>query len=114
MSEDQQPLEAVVLGLVNSYLNRRLGAKHDISWAKAKESETGKQEYSEKKLKLARDAFLAIRARTGVDFIEYFVSTLCSVPQHLPDATFVNLSQQLYKDTDRIRTLTMLALSARS
>jgi len=114
MTEEQQPLEIILLNLVKAYLSRRLAGKYSIEWKAAKESEDGRKEYDDKKNKLARDAFLAIRARTGADFIEYFVSTLCSVPQHMSDSTFTSLSTQLYQDTERVRTLTMLALSARS
>jgi CRISPR-associated protein Cmx8 len=114
MAEDQKPLEGVLFELVGHYLSRRLESKFDITWKGAKESDGAKKEYGEKRAKIAKDAFLAVRARTGADFIDYFVSTLCSVPQHLPEQSFIHLSKQLYLDTDRVRTLTLLALSARS
>ena len=63
--------------------------------------------------KLARDAFLAIRSRTGQDFIDYFASTLCSVSQNMNEHDFTALTKALLEDTDKVRTLTMLALSAR-
>lgn len=114
MSEEEKPLEGVVLGLVAQYLRRKLKTRYAIEWESAKGSEPGKKEYEDKKGKLAKEAFLASRARTGTDFIEYFVATLCSVPQYLPEATFLALSKQLYSDTERVRTLTLLALSAHS
>ena len=114
MSDEEKALESTVYDLVGGYLGRRLKMKYGLEWATAQSTGDGKREYEDKKGKLARDAFLAIRARTGADFIEYFVGTLCSVPQFLPEAAFLSLSKQLYEDTDRVRTLTMLALSARS
>lgn len=114
MSEEDKPLEGVVLDLVGRYLSRKLKSKYDLEWESAQSTDGGKRNYEEKKGKLAKDAFLAVRARTGADFIEYFVSTLCSVPQFLPEERFLSLSKQLYQETDRVRTLTMLALSARS
>lgn len=111
--EEPRSLESVVFDLVGRYLMRKLKSKYDLDWESAKAGERRK-EFDDKKAKLARDAFLAIRARTGSDFIEYFVATLCSVPQFLPEQTFLSLSQQLYSQTDRVRTLTLLALSARS
>ena len=114
MPEEQKPLEAIVLGVVGQYLSRKLESKYGIKWEAAKNSEAGKREYEEKKGKLAKEAFLASRARTGTDFVEYFVGSLCSVPQFLPDANFLFLSSQLYAQTERVRTLTLLALSARS
>ena len=113
MTEQSQELEAVVLKVVKSYVSRKLAAKYGLEWNTASKSEEGKRDWEERKTKVAKDAFLAVRARTGADFIEYFVSTLCSVPQHLPEETFITLSKQLYLDTDRVRTLTLLALSAR-
>lgn len=114
MSEEEKPLEGVVLGVVGQYLRRKLDTKYGIEWEKAKATDAGKREYEDKKAKLAREAFLGVRARTGADFVEYFVATLCSVPQFLPESTFLSLSKQLYADTERIRTLTLLALSAKS
>ena len=65
------------------------------------------------KAKVARSAFLDIRSRTEqMDFINYFVSSLCSVPQHMKGDDFIILTQELYGDSDKVRTLTMLALSA--
>lgn len=115
MSEQQsQPLESVVLKIVSAFLSRRLSSKYDLAWKDAKASDETKGEYNEKRSKLAKEAFLAVRARTGADFVEYFVSTLCSVPQHMADETYLELSRQLHGNTDRVRTLTLLALSARS
>jgi len=114
MSEELKPLESVVLDVVGRYVSRKLSNKYDLEWKSASTSEAGKKEYDDKKTKVAKEAFLAVRARTGADFIDYFVSTLCSVPQYLPEPTFLILSQQLYADPQRIRTLTLLALSARS
>lgn len=115
MTEQQQkPVETIVLEIVGRYVSRRLKGKYDLDWTSASTSDTSRQEYGEKKAKIAKDAFLAVRARTGADFIDYFVSTLCSVPQHMTDESFTSLSAELYRNTDRIRTLTLLALSARS
>jgi CRISPR-associated protein Cmx8 len=76
-------------------------------------SETGRIKYTEMRAKVAKSAFLDIRSRTEqMDFINYFVSSLCSVPQYLNSNDFVALTQVLYQDTDKIRTLVLLALSA--
>jgi CRISPR-associated protein Cmx8 len=108
------PLEAVVLKIVSSYVSSRLDSKYGLEWKDVKDSPGDKTEYNEKRNKIAKDAFLAVRARTGADFVDYFVSTLCSVPQRMTDESFADLSRQLHENTNRVRTLTLLALSARS
>jgi CRISPR-associated protein Cmx8 len=114
MTETQKPLEAVVLQIVSTYISRKLDSKHDLRWADVKAGGEKKDAYDEKRAKVARDAFLAVRARTGADFIDYFASTLCSVPQHQTDEAFLLLTRSLHENTTKVRTLTLLALSARS
>lgn len=113
MTDAKKPMESILYDVVGQYLSRKLDSKYDLQWKNSKTDED-KQEFDEKRAKLAKDAFLAVRARTGADFIDYFVSTICSVRQYLPEETFRELSAALYADTARVRTLTMLALSARS
>ncbi len=121
MSETAKAIEPMVFQLVKNYVGRKLKSKYDLEWKsewkELKHEELVKQEgyakYTEMKAKVAKSAFLDIRSRTEqMDFINYFVSSLCSVPQHLKSDDFVTLTQVLYRDTDKIRTLTLLALSA--
>jgi CRISPR-associated protein Cmx8 len=88
--------------------------KYDLSWSKAKGNPGLEKDYSEKKEKVAREAFLAVRSRTGADFVTYFTSTLCSVPQHASEETFLEIARALMdpKDVEKVRSLTLLALSA--
>jgi CRISPR-associated protein Cmx8 len=72
------------------------------------------KDYHEKKEKVAKDAFLAVRARTGTDFATYFVSTLCSVPQRVGEARYQILARALLEKPETARTITLLALSARA
>ncbi|MGQ4810554.1 hypothetical protein NKDENANG_04032 [Candidatus Entotheonellaceae bacterium PAL068K] len=106
--------EALVYRMVGVYLQRKLKSKYELEWAKVKDQPHQHKAYEEAKEKVARDAFLAVRSRSGSDFAEYFASTLCSVSQPLSEQHYVTLAQALYEDTDKVRTLTMLALSARS
>jgi CRISPR-associated protein Cmx8 len=113
---DETSVEALVYRIAETYIRRKLNLKHpELKWDAAKRDPKKKDEYNEKRGKIARDAFLAVRSRTGADFIDYFASTLCSVPQHMNEQHFQMLTQALYNDTDRdrVRTLTLLALSAR-
>jgi CRISPR-associated protein Cmx8 len=73
------------------------------------------KKYSEMKAKVARSAFLDVRSRTEQwDFIKYFTGTLCSVPQYMGTDSYVQLAKDLYDENEyeKVRTLTLLALSA--
>jgi CRISPR-associated protein Cmx8 len=121
MNETAKSIEPMVFQLVKNYVGRKLKSKYELEfkseWKALKQEELNKlaeyAKYAEKKAKVAKSAFLDIRSRTEqMDFINYFVSSLCSVPQHMKSEDFVTLTQVLYQDTDKIRTLTLLALSA--
>jgi CRISPR-associated protein Cmx8 len=109
---DQSSVEDLVYQLVGTYITAKLRSKHQLEWRSVQGSPR-EGEYDDKKTKIAKDAFLSVRSRTGDDFIEYFVSTLCSFPQFLNEAGYATLAQALHTDTDKVRTLTLLALSAR-
>ncbi|MBL8614978.1 MAG: type I-MYXAN CRISPR-associated protein Cmx8 [Deltaproteobacteria bacterium] len=117
MPEATDPVPGLVLRVVSTYINHKLGAKYELTWSTVKDAQNddpGRRDYQEKREKVGRDAFLAVRSRTGADFTDYFVSTLCSAPQRLKEEDFLTLSRALTSDTDTVRTLTLLALSARS
>lgn len=122
-TEKSSDIEVLVFRLVSNYVTRKLKSKYDLEWKAEwkglKNDELNLKpdykKYSEMKSKIAKSAFLDIRSRTEqTDFINYFVSSLCSVPQHMRSESFVELTQALYQETDKIRTLTLLALSANS
>jgi CRISPR-associated protein Cmx8 len=74
----------------------------------------GTTEYNKAAKDVCRDAFLAMRGRRERDFVSYFAGTICSVPQALPEDDFVAVSRALMADSERVKTLSMLALSAES
>jgi CRISPR-associated protein Cmx8 len=106
--------ESLVYRVVGIYLQRKLKSKYQLEWSGVKDNPSRRIEYEEMKEKIAREAFLAVRSRSGMDFADYFASTLCSVSQPLSEKQYVKLAQAIYEDTEKVRTLTMLALSARS
>jgi CRISPR-associated protein Cmx8 len=108
-------IEQLVFELVRNYVGRKLSSKYDLKWSDVKDNPAEKKKYENNKEKIAKDAFLAVRSRTEQsDFVNYFVSTLCSVPQYMKPEEYVTLTKILYDETDRVRTLTLLALSANS
>jgi CRISPR-associated protein Cmx8 len=112
-SDPALTFEELIYRLVGTYINRKLKNKYQLEWSSVKGDAKKQGEYEASKEKIARDAFLAVRSRTGADFADYFASTLCSVPQHMAEKHFQTIAQALHEDTDKVRTLTMLALSAR-
>lgn len=104
--------EEIVFRVVKGYLGGKL-KRRDLDWKKVKGT-SSEEDYRKTREKLAKDAFLAIRSRTGGDFIEYFAGTLCSVPQKIKESDFRILTEALHTSTDQIRTLTLLALSAQA
>jgi CRISPR-associated protein Cmx8 len=111
---ERQPrdLEPLVLHLVTTWITSRLEGKYGLTWANVKDTPR-EREYSEKKAKLASEAFLAARSRPGQAFSHWFTSTLCSVNQRLTEQEFIQLSRALEQHPDQIRSITLLALSAR-
>lgn len=106
--------EYAIYQLVGTYLSKKLKGKYGLEWSAVKGIPAKENEYAEMKEKIARDAFLAIRSRSNKeDFIEYFISTICSVSQHLNQQAYLKVAEELFSRTEDIRTLTMLALSAR-
>ncbi|MEW5847830.1 MAG: type I-MYXAN CRISPR-associated protein Cmx8 [Myxococcota bacterium] len=120
--ETEAALETIVLKVVRGYLARKMEAKHGVKttkegdkwvWVTAEGKPAPDQEgLSKRRHKLAVDAFLGCRSRTGADFQDYFTGTLCSVPQYLGETGYRTLSTALLRNDDTVRTLTMLALSA--
>lgn len=109
--KDPRSAEALVYGQVRAYIYGKLGSKYGLEWKKI-EGTDAEGKYSEYRHKIARDAFLAVRSRTGADFISYFASTFGSVFHHVSQADYEELTRQLYSETEKMRTLTLLALSA--
>ncbi len=114
VEREQVTVEQRIYRLVGSYIGGKLQSKYQLTWEQAKGRPEIKKQYEEVREKVAREAFLAVRSRTGADFVEYFTATLCSVPHHMAEADYLALTSALVSDPERIRSLTLLALSARA
>ncbi|EMK08547.1 MULTISPECIES: type I-MYXAN CRISPR-associated protein Cmx8 [Leptospira] len=108
-SENLKTIEEIIYWMIRNYISMKLASKYEF-----KKENITTNEYIEKKEKLAKESFLAIRSRTGVDFIDYFSSSICSVGQYMNEERFLTLTKALFEETDKVRTLCMLALSAAS
>jgi len=127
MTNESTNIEQLLFRLIENYVRRKLKSKYGLEWksewklpnGNTKEQRDNRnnlpdyRDYEEKKNKVAKSAFLDVRSRTEkMDFINYFVSSLCSVPQYMKQDDYIVLTKALYENTDQIRTLTLLALSA--
>lgn len=112
--ETEQTLEHLLFRRVQAYVLGKTERKYQLSWATAQGNPTAEKDYREKREKVAREAFLAVRSRTGADFVSYFTSTICSVPQHANEDKFLMIARALMdpREAERVRSLTLLALSA--
>jgi len=120
MKEDvpdaESTLEHLIYRRVQAYILGKAERKYDLSWSKVQGNPAQEKDYREKKEKVGREAFLAIRSRTGADFVAYFTSAICSVPHHASEEKFLEIARALVdpKGIERVRSLTLLALSALS
>lgn len=112
-AEDNSSTEKQVYRLVGNYIARKVENKHQLKWEQVKDSPQRKQDYEQARARVAKEAFFAIRSRTGADFVDYFTSTLCSVPQHIGETGYLLLTRALLTEPEVVRSLTLLALSAR-
>lgn len=112
--DEPKTLEQLVYQAVRTYVLGRLSSKYGLKWSDVGANPALKSDYEDKKSKLAREAFLAVRSRTGDDFVSYFTATLCAVPQRLGEHGYLELARALANESEveRIRSLTLLALSA--
>lgn len=113
-AEANQTLEHLLYRRVQAYVLGKTERKYDLSWSKVKGNQGQEKEYETKKEKVAREAFLAVRSRTGADFVAYFTSTICSVPHHVTEEKYLEIARALMdpSEVERVRSLTLLALSA--
>jgi CRISPR-associated protein Cmx8 len=117
VEENKEELLALrIRGLVRQYVQRKAESKSGMTFKEFKKDEKGKTiyptTYREAVEKVCMDAFLALRGRREQDFVEYFTGTLCSVPQYLPKDDFLLVSQALINERDKVKALSMLAVSA--
>ena len=100
----------IIYRVCQFYVMGKLEVKYSLKWDQVKGNPKLEKDYSEKKIKIANEAFLAVRSRTEKQtFIEYFVSTLYPV---IKKEEFSQFADHLFNKTDEIRALTLLALSS--
>lgn len=118
ITDDQ--LVSRIYRMMREYVHFKASKKSKIEYASFKDSKDEKgaikypKEYREALEKVCSEAFLAMRGRKEQDFVAYFIGTICSVPQFLPESEFVTLAKQVEEDWEKIKNLAMLSVSAHS
>jgi CRISPR-associated protein Cmx8 len=104
--------------MVRAYVVRRTEGRSQIRWEEFKDTKDEKRKdlYRQARQKVCTDAFLAMRSRRSrEEFRDYFVGTICAVPQYLPSEQYREIATALATDQwEEVRSLAMLALSAQS
>lgn len=104
--EKAQSKEEIIYWMVWRYISQKLASKHGLTKEKSKTPE-----YAKEKEKLAKEIFLGMRGKSGKDFIEYFVTSVCDVGQFMDLNRYMEFQNFLYQETDKVKVLSMLALS---
>lgn len=118
LKDDQLAIR--VYKLIQSYVFKKTEERSGIKYDDFKDNKDEKgrtiypPKFIEDREKVCSGSFLAMRCRRENDFVEYFISTICSVPQWLPEEEYLSVSQALLTDWEKVKTLSMLALSANS
>jgi CRISPR-associated protein Cmx8 len=106
--EKDDELSLKIYRLIREYVNQRVAKKNGLSDTK----DIYSFKYHEDREHVCTDAFLAMRGRREKDFVEYFTGSICSVPQFLPEEDYLLVSKTLMEDWEKVKTLSMLAISA--
>ena len=105
-----------IRNIVRQYVQRKAEKKSGIPFRAFGKDEKGKiiypAPYREAVEKICMDIFLAMRDRKGERFVTYFTGTLCSEPQCLPEDDFLLIAQALIQEQDKVKNLSLLAVSA--
>lgn len=109
-----ETLEGVCYVVARNYVLAKVESKHGLTWGKCQGTPALEAEFRRLKHKIARQAFLEIRSKSGPTFANYVARTICAQPQRLGEARYAIFSKALIERTTETHTLMMLALSANS
>ena len=118
-SPSETPPSLLIHRVVRTYLYEKTKEKSSIDPEKFKEGDRINWEkvppaFGEAKRKLAEGIFLEFRSRRDHAFVAHFVATFCSAKQYLSERDFCVVADHLMQQTEDVKTLTLLALSANS
>jgi CRISPR-associated protein Cmx8 len=118
-SDPQSLLIKLVHQVVRNYVNERTKARSGIDPEKFKAGEKIEwnalpKEFFEERKKVGESLFLEFRSRRDQAFIDHFAQTLFSSKQYLSEGQLTTLGQALLNQTDDVKTLTLISLSANS
>ncbi len=111
-----------VHSMIRAYVAQKVKARTGKSWDDFEASGFRDQIYRDAVNKVCMDAFYQIRSRKDQrDFVNYWATTICSVPQFIHDDEFAGVASILLDNKpadatnwEDVRSLALLALSAHS
>ncbi len=107
-------LAVTVNRFVRHYLDERLKQDLGYDFRQFREQKKTPQEAAEARQKLAERLFLEFRSRREQAFISHFSGTFFRVAQYMGGNLFELIAGELLNNTDNVKTLTLMALSANS
>jgi CRISPR-associated protein Cmx8 len=116
----QTATELLIHRLVRNYLLRKTEDRTGLEWDRIKSKKTPEgridvpREWTDAKEDLAKKVFLEMRSRRDQAFVEHFTATFCSVKQFLSEADYQIVATALLAEWEKVKTLTLLSISANS
>lgn len=106
-----------VHSMIRAYVAQKVKMRTGKTWDDFKNTGFKDGDYRDAVNKVCMDAFYQIRSRKDHrDFVNYWTSSICSVPQFIHESEFADVADVLL-DSERwedVQSLALLALSAHS
>jgi CRISPR-associated protein Cmx8 len=96
--------EGFVKKLIKGFVFGKMESKHQMVWSELK-TEDEKNKYKEKKEKIIKKTYLAVRSRNGEDFAKYFMSSIVGPNIYISEDQHDWLEKSLNNPQLRQRTL---------
>jgi CRISPR-associated protein Cmx8 len=106
-------LAATINRFIRHYLDQRLKADADYDFAAFRKAKATPPEAAEARRKMGERLFLEFRSRRDQAFTDHFTGTFFRVEQYM-GRDFEKIAKALITQTDKVKTLTLMALSANS
>lgn len=116
---DDKLLATLLHRIVRTYLMKQAEVKSGIDISKFRKGDAVDwdalpPQYSEARRKAGESLFLELRSRRDQAFIDHFTRTLFATKQFLSESHYSRVGLALLNQTDDVKTLTLMALSANS
>ena len=114
---EPRALSVWVHSMIRAYVGQKVNRRTGKSWDDFRNTGFRDKDYRDAVNKVCMDAFYQIRSRKEHrDFVNYWTSTICSVPQFIHENEFAEVAEVLLdvEQWEDVQSLALLALSAHS